>query len=319
MAGVVAQAHARLRETGLAATACNALIRHLGRVDLLSDVFALLDSMRAAKVKPDAETWEFVANAAVKEVAFECSAVSMKTLPPPGPPEILFVGRSNVGKSSLVNMLVNRKAIAPTSSKPGFTTELNFYSVNAGRKRGLRCRLVDVPGLGFAEADAGRVDSWRSTLQRYLAVRAPLRCAFHLIDARDGPQRADRDLMAMAAAAAAESGSGGSGGGGAEGSGGGGDGEGGSSGGDVDGSAEGSGGAGGSDYVRRQPPAYVIVLTKADRVAAPRLQMACAEAAAAAAAAGLGGDVPVLVSSSKTRTGRDVLWRRLYDVLGEQC
>ncbi|CAM9882402.1 unnamed protein product, partial [Laminaria digitata] len=105
----------------------NDMIRRLGKVDRLSDVFEVLDGMTALGVESDHETLEFVTNAAVKEVEFETRAVSMKSLPNGNAalPEVVFVGRSNVGKSSLVNMLVNRKALAPTSAVPGFTQVRN--------------------------------------------------------------------------------------------------------------------------------------------------------------------------------------------------
>ncbi|CAM9173902.1 unnamed protein product, partial [Hapterophycus canaliculatus] len=111
--------------------------------------------------------------------------------------EVVFVGRSNVGKSSLVNMLVNRKALAPTSAVPGFTQHFNYYAVNKGRRKSPSFFLVDVPGLGYARADDGRMDSWKSTLQRYLGVRESLRVVFHLIDGRTGLQKADEQLVSL--------------------------------------------------------------------------------------------------------------------------
>ena len=94
--------------------------------------------------------------------------------------------RSNVGKSSLVNFLVNRKTLASTSSTPGHTTQFHFFNINKDRSDYLpHFRLVDVPGLGYAETDTTNIqDSWRSLLDRYISVREPLAAVFHLIDSR---------------------------------------------------------------------------------------------------------------------------------------
>ncbi|CBN77943.1 YihA5, YihA/EngB-like GTPase [Ectocarpus siliculosus] len=179
--------------------AYNQLIRRLGKADRLSDVFEVLDGMARLGVENNHETLEFATNAAIKEVEFETRAVSMKTLPSgkAALPEVVFVGRSNVGKSSLVNMLVNRKTLAPTSAVPGFTQHFNYYAVNKGRRKSPSFFLVDVPGLGYARADDGRMDSWKSTLQRYLGVRENLRVVFHLIDGRTGLQKADEQLISL--------------------------------------------------------------------------------------------------------------------------
>ena len=97
----------------------------------------------------------------------------MRDLPEPDEamPEIVFVGRSNVGKSSLVNFLVNRKALASVDPTPGHTTQFHFFGVNRGRADLPSFYLVDVPGLGYAEASEGAQDSWRSLLERYLTVQ----------------------------------------------------------------------------------------------------------------------------------------------------
>ncbi len=133
----------------------NTFIRLLGRAGLMKEVFEVLTAMKQAGVTSDKETLEFVANAIVKDVSFVCQSTSMKGLPRPGLvtplPEIVFVGRSNVGKSSLVNMLLGRKSLAPTSDRPGYTQQFNYYGVNLGRDEDDKgFYFVDVPGLGFA-------------------------------------------------------------------------------------------------------------------------------------------------------------------------
>lgn len=172
----------------------NPVIRALGRRRLSALVFDLLDAMRAGGVVPNDESLEFLANALVVTVNEDAKAKSMKDLPDPDlrMPEIVFVGRSNVGKSSLVNFLVNRKALASVDPTPGHTTQFHFFGVNRDRDDLPSFYLVDVPGLGYAEADEGRQDSWRSLLERYLTVRDSLGAVFHLIDSRHQLTATDR-------------------------------------------------------------------------------------------------------------------------------
>ena len=136
----------------------NPVIRALGRRRLTPLVFDFLDAMRAQGVAPNDESLEFLANALVVTVNEDAKAKSMKDLPDPdlSMPEIVFVGRSNVGKSSLVNFLVNRKALASVDPTPGHTTQFHFFGVNRDRTDLPSFYLVDVPGLGYAEADEGR-------------------------------------------------------------------------------------------------------------------------------------------------------------------
>lgn len=131
-------------------------------------------------------------------VDFLKSAPELRFLPDPDLPEVAFAGRSNVGKSSLLNALTGRRALARTSNTPGRTQELNFFDV--GRPPALR--LVDMPGYGFAEAPKDLVKRWRFLVNDYLRGRAVLRRAFVLVDSRHGLKPVDRELMAMLDAAA---------------------------------------------------------------------------------------------------------------------
>jgi GTP-binding protein len=127
-------------------------------------------------------------------IAFLKSAPELKFLPDPEAPEIAFAGRSNVGKSSLLNALTNRKGLARISNTPGRTQELNYFDV--GRDP-LVFRLVDMPGYGFAEAPKDLVKRWRHLVNDYLRGRAVLKRALLLVDARHGLKDVDREVMRM--------------------------------------------------------------------------------------------------------------------------
>jgi GTP-binding protein len=131
-------------------------------------------------------------------IAFLKSAPELKFLPDPDVPEIAFAGRSNVGKSSLLNALTNRKSLARTSNTPGRTQELNFFDVGDP----LQLRLVDMPGYGFAEAPKDMVRRWRFLINDYLRGRTVLKRALVLIDSRHGLKEVDREVMQMLDAAA---------------------------------------------------------------------------------------------------------------------
>lgn len=131
-------------------------------------------------------------------VVFLKSAPDLKYLPEPDAPEIAFAGRSNVGKSSLLNRLTNRNALARTSNTPGRTQELNFFDVGGHEEGGIPVlRLVDMPGYGFAQAPKDMVRRWRHLVNDYLRGRVVLRRALVLIDSRHGIKDVDRELMTM--------------------------------------------------------------------------------------------------------------------------
>ena len=131
-------------------------------------------------------------------ITFLKSAPDLKFLPDADVNEVAFAGRSNVGKSSLINALTNRNALARTSNTPGRTQELNFFDVGEP----LQFRLVDMPGYGFAEAPKDIVKKWRFLVNDYLRGRQVLKRALVLIDSRHGIKDVDTDVMDMLDAAA---------------------------------------------------------------------------------------------------------------------
>lgn len=126
-------------------------------------------------------------------VTFLKSAPALKFLPEPDVPEVALCGRSNVGKSSLLNAITGRKSIARTSVTPGRTQELNFFDVGDP----LLFRLVDMPGYGFAKAPVKTVETWRRLVRDFLRGRVVLKRTLLLVDARHGIKPVDAEMMAM--------------------------------------------------------------------------------------------------------------------------
>lgn len=125
-----------------------------------------------------------------KDAQFVLGAAQWNHLPKDGKPEVAFVGRSNVGKSSLLNMMVGRKALARTSGTPGKTQQFNYYLINQ------QFYFVDLPGYGYAKVSKVQRAKWGRFIGQYLTGREPLRLVIHLVDSRHPPTALDRDVMA---------------------------------------------------------------------------------------------------------------------------
>lgn len=122
---------------------------------------------------------------------FVAGVATLDRLPPLSLPEVAFAGRSNVGKSSLINALTGRKTLARTSNTPGRTQQLNFFDL------GGQLLLVDMPGYGYAKVSKQMKKQWTKLIRTYLAGRQTLRCVFVLVDTRHGLKESDEELMDM--------------------------------------------------------------------------------------------------------------------------
>jgi GTP-binding protein len=125
------------------------------------------------------------------ETEFLKGVVAMSGLPPSDRIEVCFAGRSNVGKSSLINALTGRKGLARASNTPGRTQEINFFTAGAEHY------LVDLPGYGYANAPVAVVEKWQKLLKQYLSGRQNLRRAFVLVDARHGIKKVDEEILSL--------------------------------------------------------------------------------------------------------------------------
>lgn len=245
-------------------------------------VYAVLNAMTAFPTMPlDDNIYEIVSNALVRRVVFITGAVSMSGCPPMDRGEAAFIGRSNVGKSSLVNMITNRKSIAFTSKRPGKTQQYNFFAVNdkvdlereikygdviGGKQDRDSFYIVDLPGFGFAKVPDALRKAWSEFLLQYMMERKTLRVLFHLVDARHGPTVEDTTIMKTVG--------------------------------------------------ERLPSSvtYVVVLTKADKIAkgkSGRVPKSIMEAIRSAMNEVGVGSAPVLITSAETKLGRDAMWRYL--------
>ncbi|MEM1074600.1 MAG: ribosome biogenesis GTP-binding protein YihA/YsxC [Pseudomonadota bacterium] len=146
--------------------------------------------------EPDAQTMEHGRLLFAGGTEFVKGVVAMSGLPQADRFEVCFAGRSNVGKSSLINALTGRKGLARASNTPGRTQEINYFATGA------RHYLVDLPGYGYANAPLPVVEKWQRLLKQYLSGRQTLRRAFVLIDARHGVKKVDEDILSLLDAAA---------------------------------------------------------------------------------------------------------------------
>ena len=146
--------------------------------------------------EPDQHTSETGRKLFAGQVDFVKGVVAMSGLPPADRAEVCFAGRSNVGKSSLINALTGRKALARASNTPGRTQEINYFALGDSHY------LVDLPGYGYANAPLPKVAAWQALLKQYLSGRATLRRAFVLIDARHGIKEVDEEILSLLDSAA---------------------------------------------------------------------------------------------------------------------
>lgn len=249
--------------------------------------YSVLSAMSSFPSDNDDLIYEALSNGLVRRVLFVKGVVEMSGLPPADRGEAVFIGRSNVGKSSLVNMITNRKSLAYTSKTPGKTQQFNFFAVNdkPGREKEIRYGdkvegtkdddsfyLVDLPGFGFAKVPDEQKRQWASFMGEYLETRKNLKVVFHLIDSRHGPIDEDSNIMKQ---------------------------------------------------VGENLPAnvaYVIVLTKADKNVKGssaknkkpgKVSMDVMEKLREVMRENKVGKAPVLLSSAETKLGRDDIWRYL--------
>ncbi|MBQ2096298.1 MAG: YihA family ribosome biogenesis GTP-binding protein [Firmicutes bacterium] len=124
----------------------------------------------------------------IKTVEFLTSAVRKEQYPPEGVPEIAFAGRSNVGKSSLINLLTNRRKLAKVSQNPGKTRTINFFAVNGS------FRIVDLPGYGYARVSKAEAEKWGPMMEEYLSSRPDLLKVVQLVDIRHAPTAQDKQM-----------------------------------------------------------------------------------------------------------------------------
>lgn len=173
-------------------------------------VYSVLNAMTTFPSTNDDRTYEVLSNALVRRVLFVTGAVSMAGCPPADRGEAVFIGRSNVGKSSLVNMITNRKSLAFVSKTPGKTQQFNFFAVNDKPEKEREIRygddikgdkdldsfyMVDLPGFGFAKVPEFLRKEWSQFTQDYIQTRKTLKVIFHLVDSRHGPTAEDERIM----------------------------------------------------------------------------------------------------------------------------
>jgi GTP-binding protein len=148
----------------------------------------------------DQDSLQIAVNAFAKNIDFIKGAVNMETLPNEKYGEVAFIGRSNVGKSSLINAITNRKKVAYTSKTPGKTSEFNYFLVSGSVgvvKEEPKFYLIDLPGVGYAQRSKTTRSAWTSFADEFVRERSTLRCIFHLIDSRHGIMEADDECFEL--------------------------------------------------------------------------------------------------------------------------
>jgi GTP-binding protein len=153
---------------------------------MVADSVAHREKVAEAEARLERGRWLFA-----QECRFVAGVAKLEQMPGSGLPEVAFAGRSNVGKSSLVNALTSRRTLAKVSNTPGRTRQLNVFDL------GGRLTLADLPGYGYARASKDQVANWTRLVELYLIGRAPLRRALLLVDSRHGLKDADRRVMSM--------------------------------------------------------------------------------------------------------------------------
>lgn len=248
-------------------------------------VYAVLDAMSAFPPDNSDRVFEGLSNALIRRTVFVTGAVNMDGCPEPDRGEAVFIGRSNVGKSSLVNCLTNRKSLAFTSKRPGKTQQFNYFAINdkPGREKEIKYGdvidtekdldsfyIVDVPGFGYAKVPDKLKKEWSNFLADYAAHRTSLRVVFHLIDARHGPTDEDRNIMLK------------------------------------------------MGEILPDSVKYVVVLTKADKnVKGPnsrntgKVPEVVMDSVKKAMVENGVGNAPIILTSAETKLGRDQMWKYL--------
>jgi len=254
-------------------------------------VYNVLDAMVSFPPENKDVTFEALCNALVRRTVFVTGAVDMDGCPEADRGEVAFIGRSNVGKSSLVNMLTNRKSLAFTSKTPGKTQQFNYFAVNDKPELARQIRygddvpgskdldafyMVDLPGFGFAKVSQQQRQEWSDFMDEYLLQRETLRVVFHLIDARHGPTDEDGKIMQKVGTIM------------------------------------------GSDQ-KQNNAKYVIILTKADKNVKGanseknpgRVAQSVRDKLKATMKANKVGFAPIVLTSAETRLGREEVWKYL--------
>lgn len=251
--------------------AFNELLQACGRAHAVPVSFRALEWMEAMSIPKDSFTYEAIGVNVVKRVSLLRRVWDLPMSPEESVPEVVFAGRSNVGKSSLVNMLLGRLALAPTSQRPGKTKTMDFFDVNAGHPTLPRFRLVDVPGLGFARVSQDLRQRWIQLIGGYFVSRKSLKIVFHLLDAGLCEiLPADRELWKLLAQA------------------------------------------------QRTDFELCIALTKSDNSLPSQMERFARNVREALRIEGssLAVNATIFACSSKSKLGKDTLWRKIWSAIG---